>query len=308
MTLNGWRGCSQIETEPVIAKEEMDMSAAEKANRASRTPPGIEIKPRNYQFDVAPLRGDWHGNDAFRTAFFNALSIMFPVGEQHFIDSVKHYRARITDPELAAHVRGFTAQESIHRREHQNYNEMLCASRGYPLDRLEASLRRRQAWSLRHLPPISHLASTVAYEHWTAMLADSLLRKPKDLAGAHPEMAALWRWHAIEESEHKAVAFDVYRAVGGSLRLRRFLMLVVTVQFFWDTFANMRIMLRDYRGSRLKLWVGGLKFLFGKGGVYRGLGRSYADFFRADFHPWDHDNSAVIAEVARELDMAGQTA
>ncbi|MCE9650349.1 MAG: metal-dependent hydrolase [Parvibaculum sp.] len=275
---------------------------------ASRTPHDIQITPRNLNFDVGPLATDWHSGDAFKTAFYNALSIMFPIGEQHFIDSVKYYRDRITDPVLAGHVRGFTAQESIHRREHQKYNETLCASRGYPLDKLEEPIRRRQAWALKTLPPISHLASTVAYEHWTAMLADSLLRNPEALAGADPEMSALWRWHAIEESEHKAVAFDVYRAVGGTVRLRRWLMVVVTVQFFWDTFRHLRIMLRDYQGSRFKLWTGGLRYMFGKGGPYNGLLRPYLDYFRSDFHPWDHDNSEVVAEVARELELSGQPA
>lgn len=278
------------------------------STQASRTPDDISIKARNLHFDVEPLARDWHGGDAFKTAFYNALSIMFPIGEQHFIDSVKYYRDRITDPTLAEHVRGFTAQESIHRREHQKYNETLCAARGYPLARLEEPIRRRQAWALRTLPPISHLASTVAYEHWTAMLADSLLRQPETMAGAAPSMTALWRWHAIEESEHKAVAFDVYRAVGGKVSLRRWLMIAITVEFFWDTFRHMRIMLRDYQGSRFKLWTGGLCYMFGKGGPYNGLLRPYLDYFRADFHPWDHDNRAVVAQVARELELETQPA
>lgn len=284
------------------------MSTCEDDVRASRTPKDIDIQPRNLHFNVNALGCDWHGGDAFKTAFFNSLSIMFPIGEQHFIDSVKHYRAQITDPDLAEAVRGFTAQEYIHRREHQVYNETLCDARGFELAKLEEPIRRRQEWALRTLPPIAHLASTVAYEHWTAMLADSLLRKPEDLAGADPDMVALWRWHAIEESEHKAVAFDVYRSVGGSLALRRWMMIVITFQFFWHTFRNMRVMLKGYPGSRWKLWTGGFKFLFGKGGVYRGLGRSYLDYFRAGFHPWDHDNKDVIAKVTQELDLAGKVA
>src|SRR3546814_18415375 len=105
-------------------------SKAMASNQASRTPDDISITPRNLQFDVEPLARDWHGGDAFKTAFYNALSIMFPIGEQHFIDSVKYYRDRITDPALAADVRGFTAQESIPRREHQTYNETLSATTG----------------------------------------------------------------------------------------------------------------------------------------------------------------------------------
>ncbi|RAV68827.1 metal-dependent hydrolase, partial [Aerococcus mictus] len=143
-----------------------------------------------------------------------------------------------------------------------------------------------------------------AYEHWTAILADSLLRRPEVLKDAHPEMAALWRWHAIEESEHKAVAFDVYRAVGGTDNLRRRIMIFVTVQFFWDTFRHMRIMLRGAEGSRVKLWFNGLRYLFGTEGILRGLGRPWLDFFKRDFHPWDHDNRQIVAEVTREMQLA----
>ncbi len=274
--------------------------------KLSHTPDDVAIEARNIDFNVEKaLATDWHGGDPFRTAFYNALSIMFPVGEQHFIDSVKHYRDRISDPALNAHVRGFTAQESIHRREHQKYNEALCASRGYSLEKLEAPIRKRIALAQKHMPPIVHLGATVAYEHWTAILADAVLRRPETFDGAEPEMARLWRWHAIEESEHKAVAFDVYQAVGGTVGLRRRLMLIVTVQFFLDGIRHMRLMLKDHKGSKVKLWLGGLRFLRSKESPLYGLGRPWRDFFRRDFHPWNHDNRAVVATVMRSLELQG---
>ena len=45
--------------------------------------------------------------------------------------------------------------------------------------------------------------------------------KPQLLEGAHPAMVALWKWHAAEENEHKNVAFDVYKAAGGSAVYRK---------------------------------------------------------------------------------------
>lgn len=271
----------------------------------SSTPNDISIEVRNISFDVEhALATDWHGGDPFRTAFYNALSIMFPLGEQHFIDSVKHYRDRIADPALAEQVRRFTAQESIHRREHQKYNEVLCASRGYSLEQLEAPLRRRISLIQKHMPPIVHLGATVAYEHWTAMLADSVLRRPETFEGATPEMARLWRWHAIEESEHKAVAFDVYRAVGGSEYLRRRLMLVITIHFFLDAFRHMRLMLKSYEGSKLRLWIGGFRFLRSRQSPLYGLWRPWRTYFRRGFHPWEQDNRAVVATALQSLDLA----
>ncbi len=268
----------------------------------SRTPENVEIVPRNRQFDIdEALATNWHGGDAFRTAFFDAMSILFPLGEQFFIDSVKAYRGKIEDGELERRVRGFMAQESIHRREHQRYNETLCRARNVPLDKMESKVKKRQAFARRHLSPMQQLSGTVAFEHLTAILADATFRNPNGLEGADPRMAELWRWHALEETEHKSVAFDVFVAVGGRTMRRRISMAFVTVEFTQHVIRNMRLLLRDYEGSRVKLWGNGLKFLFGKQGALRGLMRPYLDFYKADFHPWDHDNRALVSSVMREF-------
>lgn len=268
----------------------------------SRTPQNVEIVPRNRQFNIEEvLATNWHSDDAFKTAFFDAMSILFPLGEQFFIDSVKEFREKIEDPELQRRVRGFMAQESIHRREHQRYNEVLCRARGVPLEKMEAVVERRQEFARTYLRPIQRLSATVALEHLTAILADATFRNPEGLEGAHPEMKALWHWHALEETEHKSVAFDVFVAVGGSTWRRRLSMALVTLEFTQHVIRNMRLLLRDYEGSRMKLWVGGLKFLFGDQGALRGLLRPYLDFYKKDFHPWDHDNRELVSSVMSEF-------
>jgi len=268
----------------------------------SRTPENVEIVPRNRQFDVEEtLATNWNGGDPFRTAFFDAMSILFPYGEQFFIDSVKAFRDRIDDPELDRRVRHFMAQESVHRREHQRYNEALCRARGVSLDKMERVVKRRQAMARRWLSPKQQLGGTVAFEHLTAIMADATFRNPEGLADAHPEMAALWRWHALEETEHKSVAFDVFVAVGGRTWRRRLAMVLVTIEFTQHVIRNMRLLLHDYKGSRIELWRNGLKFLFGEHGALRGLRRPYLDFFKKDFHPWDHDNRELVSSVMSEF-------
>lgn len=268
----------------------------------SRTPENVEIVPRNRQFNIEEvLATQWHGGDPFRTAFFDAMSILFPLGEQFFIDSVKAYRGKIGDPELDRRVRGFMAQEAIHRREHQRYNEALCRARGVALEEMEALVEKRQAFARKHLTPMQQLSGTVALEHLTAILADATFRNPEALEGAHPEMKALWHWHALEETEHKAVAFDVFVAMGGKAWRRRLSMALVTIEFTQHVIRNMRLLLREHEGSRVKLWFGGLRFLFGKRGAFRGLMRPYLDFYKKDFHPWDHDNRELVSSVMSEF-------
>lgn len=191
----------------------------------SSTPDGVTVKPRHLRFDVrAELRTFWHSNDAFRTAFFNALSLQFPDGEQHFIDTVRLYRDQITDPKLKEEIKGFIGQEALHSREHKEYNEALKA-RGYNIDALNRRFRKHMEWVGR-LPPSRQLAGTCGAEHYTAVLANAILSRPEWMEGATPAMKKLWRWHAIEETEHKSVAFDVYRACVGNDTLRRIVFLL----------------------------------------------------------------------------------
>ena len=264
-------------------------------------PEGFDIEPRNRSFDIeAVASSDWHGGSPVRTAIFNALSLMFPVGEQYFIDSVKRLRERVTDPVLLDEVAGFTAQEAIHSREHRRYNEAVCAALRLDTAIFEAPIRRRIRWALKHRAPLEHLAMTVAYEHLTAILADAMFRNPATLEGAHPEMAALWRWHGLEETEHKAVAFDVYVAAGGTVAMRRRAMLIVTFNITRDLIRNMRHLLRGRGIGKFRIWRDALGFLFGRGGVLRGIGRPYRDFYRRSFHPWDHPGDLALAVKADE--------
>ena len=60
-----------------------------------------------------PVARHWCANDAFLTAWFNALSMSFPVGEQFFLDSVRN-GAKTLPPEQQARwqaeVQGFVGQ------------------------------------------------------------------------------------------------------------------------------------------------------------------------------------------------------
>ncbi|MEZ5570833.1 MAG: metal-dependent hydrolase [Halioglobus sp.] len=263
----------------------------------SHTPVDVAVLPRNREYDIAQsLKGDWFDNHAFKTAWFNAMSITFPLGEKFFIDSVRHFSGQIDDPKLSEDIRGFCAQEGFHRREHQRYNQSLCDQRGYDLLALEQQLERKIQRSYKFLSPLQRLALTAAFEHMTAILAESALSDDDPMIGkADPAMQALWQWHAAEEMEHKSVAFDVYRAVNGTEKMRKNGMRMATIFLLLDVLAGLTHMLhRDKKLWNLRLWQEGWKFLFYKGGILRRVWPAYKEYYRDGFHPWDRDTRSLL--------------
>lgn len=264
----------------------------------SHTPSDVAVLPRNRQYDIArSLAGDWFDNHAFKTAWFNAMSITFPLGEKFFIDSVRHFADQIDDPKLTEDIRGFCGQEGFHRREHQRYNEALCRLRGYDLQQMEGRLERNIQRSYTFLSPLQRLALTASMEHITAIMAESALSDDDPMLGqADSAMRALWQWHAAEEMEHKAVAFDVYRAVGGTEKLRRQAMRQATFFLALDIgLCLLHILRRDKNLWNLRVWREGWQFLFFKGGILRRVWPAYKEYYREGFHPWDRDTRPLLA-------------
>lgn len=159
-----------------------------------------------------------------------ALSGSFPAGEEAFIRSVREVSEQINDPVLKKRMAGFIGQESTHGREHRRVNEKLI-ERGYPIAFWDSpKFLDRMKRIEQKIGPKAHLALTAASEHYTAVLAENLLTREE--LQSIPGDAEIWNllnWHALEELEHKSVAFDVYRAVGGTERMRIMVMAVLYV-------------------------------------------------------------------------------
>jgi hypothetical protein len=272
---------------------------------------GRKVPTRRISFEASLQDLPKHfaaGGDIILSHLAAALSALFPDGEDFFVRSVRHYRDRITDPELKRQVAGFIGQEAIHGREHRVLNDRL-AELGYPTKRVERFTRLGLALRWRVAPPIANLAATAALEHFTATLAELLLSsdETRDLFG-HNEVRNLFLWHALEESEHKAVAFDVYRAVGGGERLRVWtmngfrygLVALVAAQVALSVLAD-----RDtYRRGRLRRsW----RQLRRSPLLRRAVWNRLRDYNRPDFHPDDHDATALVERWRVELFGAGGT-
>jgi predicted metal-dependent hydrolase len=272
----------------------------------SLTPQGLDIHPRRLEAAIPdPMPRHWHGGDPFKSHLFNAMSVLFPVGERFFIHSVRLFRERITDPVLQEQIRGFIGQEGHHSREHELYNQRL-RELGYDVDYLESGVKRRIGFIKKRFSAEAQLAGTCAVEHFTAILGNVLLANPRLLEGADPQMARLWRWHALEETEHKAVAFDMFMQVCGNRKMLRKAMRRSTFFFTLDTLKGMVHMLkRDGLLWNWRIWRDGISWLWGKNGVFRPLIGVYMDFYRDGFHPWQHDNMYLVEKY--RPDYAGET-
>ena len=264
----------------------------------SKSPEAHSINIRKPNFDLKKDLGhDWFNGSPFNTAFENSFSLLFPLGEKAFIESVKHFEKEIEDPKLLQEIYSFYGQEAAHRKYHQKYNELLCKLRGYDLEHLTKSQVKRDQLRYSQLTPYQRLASTVAAEHLTAILADDLLRDKEHFVDSGKEVAKLWYWHALEETEHKAVAFDVYEAVGGYLKMRRRALLLATYFILKDTFRGIFIMLKqDGQLMKIRTWIDAVNFLFIKPGILRKAFIPWLQFFKKDFHPWQTDNSDLIKQ------------
>src|SRR6059058_2283233 len=261
-------------------------------------PSDLSITPRDRRFGreaAAPRL--WHGGRVEATAIYNALSTTFLAGEAFFVESVRAFRDG-APPKLAEEIKGFTTQEAIHSREHDAFNKRATQS-GYDLSRLEAQVEKRLAVT-SDKPPIVSLAATMALEHFTAILAHQLLAEPRHLEGAEKETADLWRWHAVEEIEHKGVAYDSWLyATRDWPRFKRWkvktkIMLLVTRNFLVDRTAGSLELMRQEGVAGLRAWTLLLSYLWVRPGMFRKIAGAWLKYFLPGFHPWNEDDRALL--------------
>lgn len=262
------------------------------------------LKRRDVELDLDPkdVPRDWCHDNAFSTTFLNALSLLFPEGEKFFVDSVKKQRGKIDDPALLADINAFIGQEAMHGKEHRAFNDLMV-EHGYdeaPI--IDARLRKFLGGVKKTLPPLSQLAATTALEHFTAMLAEQLLADERMRNDVHESVRPLWLWHALEESEHKAVAFDVYTAAGGGYARRVLIMLLTTAVFFTvqalvhaRLMATRKVLWKPWRWARgaTRLWI--------YPGYLTRLVPAYLAYFKPGFHPNDRDTNELLRKWETQL-------
>ena len=229
-------------------------------------------------------------NDPFKTRFFDAMSTLFPMGEKFFITSVREFKDQITSPKLQQEVKDFTRQEAQHSLVHRQYNERL-KKQGVEIDAINAQLETRlfvDAFKLT--TPVQRLAVTSALEHLTSMMCTSFFERRELLDKSDARVRALYAWHAIEEVEHKAVAFDVLTQVAKAGYWQRNLaMLTVSFGFPLTVSKIMNHMLKVdgfSRWQRVGMWAKGLWWFYKPGGLFIPTLGYYLAYYKPGFHPW----------------------
>lgn len=259
----------------------------------------------------------WNGGNAFLTAFCNALSMSFPVGEQFFIDSVREAAKHLSDSPghqaLRETVRGFIGQEATHRHLHGLYNAHLekqgLINHWGPRAARRLEIGRRKMFNTSEKGYLHELAITAAYEHFTALFGDLTLEnidQPGDwFAQAEEPLRTLWRWHAAEESEHKSVAFDLYVALGGNHAWRVRWFNYVLLQFTLDTLRQtINNLWHDRTLHKPSTWVGAVRFLLGRQGLVRRIARPLRAYRQPGFHPTQVGHPDAAAHwLSRHADL-----
>lgn len=238
--------------------------------------------------------------------FLTALSITFPQGERFFVETVRNVRTLVNDAELQAEISGFIGQEAHHAQAHEQFNQAI-QSDDYHLYRYNQAFAAEMI-RLRTLSQRRQLAATVALEHFTALMAGYMLKYPDFMfKGLTPNMKQLWLWHAVEEIEHKHVAFEVYQHVFNNLAQRRRSMRTITVGFISSTTLMTADLLWQDRINSLyhpKQLFKNIAALCGLGMMMIRLLPEYLAFYRADFHPAQIKQQDLLDAGRQQLNPA----
>ncbi len=266
--------------------------------------PHRDVRTRriSFSYPTGSLHQHYVDGDLVMSHVVAVLSGMFPEGEDYFVRSVRDRKDKVTDPELLSQVAGFIGQEVTHGREHRELNERL-AQMGYRSMKVDRHVKRLLGLGERFNSRNQRLAVTAALEHYTATLAECLLEKPEAQALlGDTEVRSLLLWHALEESEHKAVAFDVYRAAGGSESLRIWTMRMVSTIFVLEVIVQTGLSLvKDRAAYNPVTLLRSLWALRRSPFLSRDVLRRLRSYNKVGFHPDDWDATALIDRWRTEL-------
>lgn len=261
---------------------------------------------RRMDFALNEVPKYWLADDPFLTHFLSSLSSLFPEGEFFFVTSLRNVRDQIDDPVLQKEISAFIGQEAMHSKEHKVFNDYATAH-GINLDAFHSRAGKLLKFGHKILSHKQQVAVTCALEHFTATIAAQFMKRTDwNEQMNDPVMRKMWLWHAIEESEHKSVTYDVYQKLYKDYPTRAGAMIAA-----WSILAlvladqQLRLMAKDGQLLNGKSWAKGLWSLFGYKGFLTEVTLPLLDYFRPGFHPEDHDSEALEKKYKEMLSLQG---
>lgn len=190
----------------------------------------IPVRPLKFDFkDVAEDDAIWSQSSPLFAMFANALTLHVPYFERYLVRAMGKAKRKITDVSLLADVESLIGQEAHHANAFIGFNTLL--KRRYPkAQALESHASQGFAKRMKSDDFKSMVGFTAGYETFT-FLAGMMFLGNYDawFADSDPSVKALWVWHQVEEVEHAAVAFDVYKHFFGANEWYRKRMVVVAL-------------------------------------------------------------------------------
>lgn len=267
------------------------------------------LNPRKFRMSrPVPMGRHWMNDDPVATAFFNSLSISFPHAEVYMIDSLKPWREHVSEP-MRKEINAFIQQELNHSREHLAFNRGMIEA-GFEFKSVEKDILNLVK-KLNMRSDLDRLQMTMCMEHLTAVISSELLSDERHLAGAEKELQQMWIWHATEEIEHKAVAYNVWlEATKDWSALRRWVsrslfFTVISYRFFSNRLKAQIYLLEQDGYSKRAAFFAMMRYGLRKGGLLRRLARPWAAFYKVNFHPWSVDDRHLIAAGDSQFIMDG---
>jgi len=255
-----------------------------------------DIEPRHLRFSV-PENPEkyWHSGSDIKTYHFNALAIFLPQLEKMLVLSLKKARQEVHSPTLKSEVASLVAQEAIHGRAFANYCQQIVFTQYACPKHYSLWFFRGLAGLLNRFSSTFHYSLSAAGEHFTAIAADLFLRNPKWFKDVPPAHSAIWRWHCIEEIEHKSVAFDVFEETNGRYFIRIIGMLMMSLFFILLYVKPIWFMMKqDKKHKDIHFYRRSFQYYWGTDGLFRALAKPYWDYFKPSFHPSKHQNDDLI--------------
>ncbi len=232
-----------------------------------------------------PIPKHWFSGSIFKSSFFDSVSIFIPEVEGFVRRTAERALPYLTNKDILKEARHLIEEEVAHSKVHRQYNKLL-EKEGYNLKTYEFLTKKLISFGDRFLSLKFQLAGSACIEHLVGSMGVVGIDHGIFEGGLDERMKKVWLWHLLEEIDHRSSAFDIYTHLGGGY-LRRINMMTGIILIFitCHIYAQSGLLWQSGNLFNPRIHLEGLRFMFGKKGLYRNLIAPFLAYYRPNFHP-----------------------